>query len=94
MAQEQNTLFPIDQEREKEITAVHQRNIDQLITWPHVTAVDINYRVRNGKRTNERCIQVYVEKKKPESELNREEILPKELDGVGVDVLEGSVAYC
>ena len=94
MAQGQDNFPPIDKEREEKLTAVHKENVDRLLNWPKVVAVDINYRVKNGEQTSERCILVYVEKKKPERELNAEEILPKELDGVRVDVVEGSTSYC
>ena len=71
------------------LQAVQAKHLDRLLAWPNVTAVDINKRTVGGKQTDQLCLVVWVRTKKPESEIAAEEVLPKEIDGVPVDVYEG-----
>ena len=73
----------------EELRVVKQKHIDHLLAWPNVTAVDINYKTVRGRKTDELCLVIWVRKKKPESELPPDEILPKEIDGFAVDVFQG-----
>ena len=68
---------------------VHQRHYQQIFNkYPGVTAVDVNYRQKDGKVTKELCIQIYVKEKKPEHELPRDQILPKEIEKCSTDVIQ------
>ena len=70
----------------------HQQHWEKILDkYPGVTAVDVNYRQKNGKKVvpEELCIQVWVREKKSESSLHKKEILPKTIDGCHVDVIEG-----
>jgi hypothetical protein len=60
----------------------------ELKTYPNVTGVGVGYRVVGRERRDEICLRVYVRRKVPESELTPDEILPKTVDGVSVDVIE------
>ena len=71
------------------LQAVQAKHLDRLLAWPNVTAVDINKRTVGGKQTDQLCLVVWVRTKKPESEIAVEEVLPKDIDGVPVDVYEG-----
>jgi hypothetical protein len=44
--------------------------------------------VGKKKETGEFCIKVYVEVRKPETQLNPKDIIPKHLDGIKTDVVE------
>ena len=71
---------------------VYKKHASHLLKEYHdVTAVDVGYRKKDGVelREGEVCLLVWVKKKLPESEVKSEELLPKEIDGVAVDVREG-----
>ena len=77
-----------DEVREK-IQAVQKKHLKRLLAWPNVTAVDVNYRRVDGQETNQLCLVIWVRKKKPASEIPAQALLPKEIDGIPVDVFEG-----
>jgi hypothetical protein len=60
----------------------------ELKTYPNVTGVGVGYRIVGRQRRDEICLRVYVRTKVPESALAPDEILPKAVDGVSVDVIE------
>lgn len=62
---------------------------------PGVTAVDIGYRTKNGKRTGDVALRAHVERKLPREALPAHEFIsesesPRTYDGVVVDVVQGS----
>ncbi len=73
----------------EELRAIKRKHIDRLLAWPNVTAVDINYKTVCGQKTDKLCLVIWVKKKKPESEIPPNEVLPKEIDGFAVDIFEG-----
>jgi len=68
--------------------AVQEKYNDELMAKPHVVGTAVGMRKRQGHYTPEVAVVVMVSQKVPESELGPEEKLPKELDGVPVDVQE------
>src|SRR3989440_6285221 len=54
----------------------------------NVVGVALGNKMIHGQDTNERCIVVFVERKRPEDELRRHDVVPKEIDGVLTDVVE------
>ena len=50
----------------------------------------IGFKTKNGKRTNELAIIIYVKKKKNASELSKEKLamIPKEIEGIPTDIVE------
>lgn len=73
---------------EQRISAVQARHEDELLRYPNVVGVATGIRARKGRPTGERCLVVYVERKVPSAKLAEHEILPREIDGVPVDVVE------
>ncbi|RMG79410.1 MAG: hypothetical protein D6712_19720 [Chloroflexi bacterium] len=69
-------------------TEVQARYADMLMGKKHVVGVGVGLRKRGGELTQEIALVVMVEKKLPEDELDPEDLLPKELDGVPIDVQE------
>ncbi|WP_353952244.1 hypothetical protein V6K52_02020 [Knoellia sp. S7-12] len=61
---------------------------DELIARPGVVAVDIAEKEKDGKKTGELSIVVFVEEKKPTSKLAKGAVIPKEIDGIKTDVQE------
>jgi len=61
---------------------------DELIARPGVVAVDIAEKEKDGQKTGELSIVVFVEQKKPTSKLAKGAVIPKEIDGIKTDVQE------
>ncbi|MFC7490255.1 MULTISPECIES: hypothetical protein [unclassified Knoellia] len=61
---------------------------DELIAKPGVVAVDIAEKEKDGEKTGELSIVVFVEQKKPTSKLAKGAVIPKEIDGIKTDVQE------
>lgn len=64
----------------------------QILARKGVTHVDVNYRTREGKRTEEVVIRVHVLKKLPRASLRPNQCFEK-IDGVPVDVVESRNTY-
>lgn len=72
------------------IKQIKEKVKGELLTkFPNVTGVGVGYRILKGERTNQICIRVYVEKKLPISALKTHEIIPSEIEGIRIDVIEG-----
>ncbi|MEV0177071.1 hypothetical protein AB0I00_38960 [Streptomyces sp. NPDC050803] len=70
------------------VLAVKQDAAERLRTYPRVTGVGVGLKLIGGVRTDRVAIRVYVERKLPESELATADILPREIEGIPVDVIE------
>lgn len=73
---------------EKDISKIKQKHESKLFSYPNVVGVAVGFRQKNGKYTKEKCIVVYVKKKVKDINLKGDEIIPKQLDGIFVDVQE------
>ena len=69
------------------VTTVRAMHEARLLRYPNVVAVADGIRARGGQPTGEPCIVVYVSRKVPPEQLRADEVLPEQLDGVGVDVV-------
>jgi hypothetical protein len=76
-----------------QILAVKRAAQGRLLVLPGVHAVGIGPKRVNGKPTGEPAIIVFVEKKKPASELPPNELVPAEIDGVKTDVIEEELPH-
>ena len=76
-------------EARAKIKAVQEKHLDRLLARPNVTAVDINYRTKGGEKTDQLCLVIWVRRKRRESRISAKEVLPREIDGVPVDVFQG-----
>jgi hypothetical protein len=74
--------------RQAEVAAVHARRERELLRYPNVVGVAGGMCTRGGESSEEPCLLIFVERKVPESELEPGGILPREIDGVPVDVVE------
>jgi hypothetical protein len=70
------------------VAAVLSRHEARLLQFPNVVAVAAGHRSRGGTPSGEPCIVVYVERKLPKRQLKKAELLPTQVDGVAVDVVE------
>lgn len=74
----------------KKAHEVKKKNIKRLMNKANVTGVGIGYKIKDGKRTRQVAIRVYVSKKLPVSKLAPDDVLPKTIDNIPVDVIEAN----
>ena len=74
-----------------ETADVRARHEAELMRYPNVVGVADGIATRGGKPTGEQSIVVYVSRKVPASELAADAVLPTEIDGVRVDVVEAGL---
>jgi hypothetical protein len=74
---------------------VQGKYADHLLDdYNDIIAVDIGYRTKNGEVIEgEVCLVVWVKKKLPKSQLEPDQVLPEEIKGVPLDVVEGEVYF-
>jgi hypothetical protein len=77
-----------DRAVDQRLSAARLAHEAALLSYPNVVGVAEGVRTRRGKPTGESCLVVYVSRKLPKSKLRASERLPRELDGVPVDVVE------
>ena len=69
-----------------------QKVYNQVVkTYSHrenVTGVDVGLRYDKGKRTNTMAVRIHVREKIPEHALEADEIFPKTIDDVPIDVIQ------
>lgn len=70
------------------IAEVQQRHEAELLRYPNVVGVATGIRTRGGKPTGEPCLVVYVERKLPRKRLAAKDLLPSDIEGIPVDVVE------
>jgi hypothetical protein len=70
----------------EKISALQAKYADTLMQYPHVVGIGIGLAQVNGVYTDEPALVILVDEKVPEAQLTLETILPRELDGVRVDV--------
>lgn len=73
----------------KRVGQIKKKVKNQLKKLPNVTGVGVGYRILRRERTKEICIRVYVRKKVPLNELDEQEVIPPEVEGIRTDVIEG-----
>lgn len=73
---------------QSELAQLHHEAERELKKIPGVVGVGYGFKETGGKLTKEVGFCVYVKKKKPQSELRTEEIIPERYKGVITDVLE------
>jgi hypothetical protein len=73
---------------DQSITAIQSRYETELLSYPNVVGVASGIRTKRGKPTGEQCLVVYVTQKIPRAKLGESELLPAEIEGVPIDVVE------
>lgn len=73
------------------VRAVKKAHEGNLMAKPNVVGVGIGYRQTGGNLTDTVALVVMVSHKLPEDSLNPKDIIPREIDGVPVDVQEVGV---
>lgn len=71
----------------KDLGEIKNRFKEELLRLPGVHGIAIGFKMKGNALLPALCIQVYVRRKKPNSEIPREEQIPAEIDGVPTDVI-------
>ena len=80
--------LPLGDDQEPKARDVRARYEQELLRYPNVVGVTTGIRTRQGAPTREPCLVVYVERKVPAESLASDELLPAEIEGVPVDVVQ------
>ncbi len=80
-------VTPTDMDKAVEI---FEKIRDEWMKRPGVTAVDLGFKWSEGKMTDQLSIRVHVVRKKDKDELTDEELFPKEVNGIPVDIIEAT----
>jgi hypothetical protein len=72
----------------QEITKVKQRVEQTLLKKKNVVGVGVGKKITKGQRTDQHCITVLVSQKLPLKALAAEDVVPKEVEGAPVDVIQ------
>lgn len=72
-----------------EYTTAYHKALSRFGGRPEVTGVDVGYRWKDGERTKEICVRIHVREKFPEVALSERELLPKTVEDVPTDILQG-----
>jgi hypothetical protein len=72
----------------EQIEKVYKKVVKKYSHRENVTGVDVGFRYDKGKRTKEMAVRIHVREKIPEHALKAEEIFPKMIDDVVIDVIE------
>ncbi|MES1241863.1 MAG: hypothetical protein ABUT39_09615 [Acidobacteriota bacterium] len=72
-----------------------RRSMDEAVAQArnNVHAVGVGPKVVDGRMTDEMCVRLYVIQKLPAGALNPNDVLPEEVDGVPIDVIESAPAF-
>ncbi|MDO8885994.1 hypothetical protein [Candidatus Oleimmundimicrobium sp.] len=76
----------------KKIQRIKKQNEPRLMKHSHVVGIGIGKKKVKSEvlhqETYIRCINIYVTKKLPEEKLSKDEIIPKEIEGIPTRVIE------
>ena len=72
----------------EEIVQVKEASKDTLLTMQNVVGVGVGYKIKGGEQTDDYAVVVMVSRKLPLPALSSQAVLPKNVEGVNVDVIE------
>lgn len=75
----------ISMDRVQRVKDAHEA---ELMSKANVVGVGVGYREKGGKKTDDLSLVVMVERKVPETQLAPQDVVPKSIEGVPVDVQE------
>lgn len=79
----------IPKEKIENIRRILDKHKEEIKKY-EIQGTGIGFKMKNGERTNELSIIIYVKKKKNVEQLNKEKssVIPKEIEGIPTDVVE------
>jgi hypothetical protein len=85
-----NAMHKLTDSEQAQLLEILRQYEQELRAFRGVHYVDVGFRFKDGRPTDELAIRVHVHEKKPESELDPDQILPKHVGGLAVDVIQSS----
>lgn len=76
----------MDDTQRDRISTIQARYSAMLMNKPHVIGTAIGYQQKDGQSTGVPALVVLVDQKVPADQLSPDDLIPKELEGVPVDV--------
>lgn len=73
---------------QEQLEAAYTKAVKAYAHRPNVTGVDIGFRYKDQKRLESFGVRIHVKEKIPKTALEADELLPQEIDGVPVDVVQ------
>lgn len=73
---------------EKELDHAYRVAVRRFFSRSYVTGVTVGEKMKSGKYLSETVVRVHVREKMPNSVLRKNQIFPKEIEGVRLDVIE------
>lgn len=70
----------------EKIKQVKDQYTDELMQKANVIGVGIGFAIQGGSRTDQLAIVVMVKQKLPRTKLKEKDVIPREIEGVPVDV--------
>jgi hypothetical protein len=78
---------PFDKEAVERAKAIKARYAAALLKYPNVRGLGVGFKVKGGQRIDTLALRVYVTEKVPRRRLKPADRLPREIDGLAVDVI-------
>jgi len=87
----------------KEVLRIKEHHKEEYLNWatvysvnksiriPNVVGIGVGKKVNNGRKTEDLSIVISVIKKYEERRLRRDELIPKEIDGIPTDIIETGI---
>ena len=73
---------------DQKITQAKLLHQDEILSKPNVIGVGTGLKESKGRMTDEVCVVALVRRKVPKAALSKENMVPRELEGVSTDVIE------
>ncbi len=77
---------------EEKVQAAYQEALSRYGERENVTAIDIGYKYKKGKVTDQISVRIHVREKSDETALEAADLFPEEILGVAVDVIQATYA--
>ncbi|MBI4910211.1 MAG: hypothetical protein HY820_41720 [Acidobacteria bacterium] len=78
----------VEREEQDRLLALLEQHERRLLALPGVYYADAGYRIRENRHADELTLRVFVHKKLPLADLAANDVAPRDIAGVGVDVIE------
>ena len=72
----------------EDVRKVKEKYEKELMGKSGVIGGGIGYQYVDGKKTDDLCIICYVKKKKSEEKLKKKDLIPEQIEGILIDVVE------
>lgn len=73
--------------QQEHLLKVHGKVAKMLSDYANVVEVEIGIKETKGRVTEEGCIKIFVKEKVGENDLNPDQLIPKEVEGVATDIV-------